>query len=173
LTAAYIARRLPKGRKSGAGFIACCPAHKDGNPSLSLRDANGRVLVHCFAGCDQRRVIDALRDRELWPERERREHTPAERRAWAIGQRIRGESAYFVRASRALASMTLETAEHPHRIALSELVRDLRACPISTYVDWRDHHPEFTAALVQAGRQRDGRLQRRLAHFLTAEAHAA
>jgi hypothetical protein len=32
--------------------MACCPAHDDRNPSLSVRRApDGRVLVHCFAGC--------------------------------------------------------------------------------------------------------------------------
>ncbi|MGE5569091.1 MAG: hypothetical protein ACM3S5_08655 [Rhodospirillales bacterium] len=43
---------------------------------MSIRERDGRVLVHCFAGCGQRAVIDALRSRGLWPERERREHPP-------------------------------------------------------------------------------------------------
>jgi putative DNA primase/helicase len=32
--------------------------------------ADGKVLVHCHAGCDQRIVIDALKARGLWPESE-------------------------------------------------------------------------------------------------------
>jgi putative DNA primase/helicase len=59
---------LPKGRKSGAGFIACCPAHEATNPSLSLRDEQGKVLAHCHAGCDQRAVIEALKGLGLWPD---------------------------------------------------------------------------------------------------------
>jgi putative DNA primase/helicase len=45
-----------------------CPAHDDRNPSLSVSDTDdGRLLVHCFAGCPQDRVIDALKARGLWP----------------------------------------------------------------------------------------------------------
>jgi putative DNA primase/helicase len=57
------------GRKAGGGWMARCPAHDDREPSLSIRDAdNGKVLVRCHAGCDQGRVIAALRSRGLWEE---------------------------------------------------------------------------------------------------------
>ena len=50
------------GRKVGGGWMARCPAHEDRNPSLSIHDADdGKVLVCCHAGCDQARVIEALR----------------------------------------------------------------------------------------------------------------
>src|SRR5690606_15572201 len=32
----------------------------------SIRDVEGKVLVHCHAGCDQRDVIAALKARGLW-----------------------------------------------------------------------------------------------------------
>jgi putative DNA primase/helicase len=55
------------GRKAGGAWIARCPAHDDRNPSLSIRDAaDGTVLVHCHAGCEQTKVINALRVRGLW-----------------------------------------------------------------------------------------------------------
>lgn len=73
MTPERIARELGGARKSGAGWVARCPAHDDRNPSLSLSERNGKLLVHCFAGCPQDAVIDALRDRGLWPEPERRE----------------------------------------------------------------------------------------------------
>jgi putative DNA primase/helicase len=49
-------------------------------PSLSIRDADGgKVLVRCHAGCDQGRVIAALRSRGLWDENAQRRFT---RPAW-------------------------------------------------------------------------------------------
>ena len=46
--------------------MARCPAHDDREPSLSISEADGKVLVRCHAGCDQERVIAALRSRGLW-----------------------------------------------------------------------------------------------------------
>ena len=59
------------GRRVGSGFMICCPAHEDRNPSCSITQAGDRLLVHCHAGCDQKAIIAALRDRGLWdgPER--------------------------------------------------------------------------------------------------------
>src|ERR1700735_1842265 len=72
MSAVSIANEL-RGQKSGSGWVAKCPAHDDRNPSLSLREADGKILVHCHAGCDPRAVVAALRSRGLWPEKERRE----------------------------------------------------------------------------------------------------
>ena len=47
-------------------FLACCPAHDDRNPSFSVTDKNGKILVKCWAGCTQEEVIGALRDLGLW-----------------------------------------------------------------------------------------------------------
>ena len=68
MTAETIAKALG-GRKAGGGWTARCPAHDDRTPSLSIRDAeDNKVLVRCHAGCDQERVIAALRGRGLWAE---------------------------------------------------------------------------------------------------------
>jgi putative DNA primase/helicase len=65
-SAAAIAKALG-GRPIGGTWMACCPAHDDRTPSLSIRHADdGKVLVRCHAGCDQERVIAALRERGLW-----------------------------------------------------------------------------------------------------------
>ena len=69
MTAAEIARTL-HGRKSGEGWVARCPVHNDQNPSLSLRDTDGKVLVHCHAGCEQIAVVEALKALGLWQESE-------------------------------------------------------------------------------------------------------
>jgi putative DNA primase/helicase len=66
MTADSIALGL-KGHKAGSGYMACCPAHDDHKPSLSINQGpDGRVLVHCHAGCEQRQVISALESRGLW-----------------------------------------------------------------------------------------------------------
>jgi hypothetical protein len=51
---------------TGGGWMARCPAYDDHTPSLSIRDAGSKVLVHCHAGYDQERVTSALRTRGLW-----------------------------------------------------------------------------------------------------------
>jgi len=49
-------------RRMGADrWLACCPAHDDKRPSLSIREVDGdRVLVHCWAGCSVGEVLDAV-----------------------------------------------------------------------------------------------------------------
>jgi hypothetical protein len=42
-------------------WIARCPGHGDKSPSLSIREMeDGRVLLHCFAGCPNGDVLQAL-----------------------------------------------------------------------------------------------------------------
>jgi len=41
-------------------WMACCPAHQDKSPSLAIKEADDRVLVHCFAGCETSDVIAAI-----------------------------------------------------------------------------------------------------------------
>lgn len=66
MNAEAIARALG-GHRAGATWMARCPAHEDRLPSLAIRDGHdGRVLVRCHAGCPQREVIAALRERDLW-----------------------------------------------------------------------------------------------------------
>jgi hypothetical protein len=67
--------RLQKVRKgfNPDTWQACCPAHKDNSPSLALKVLNdGRILLHCFGGCGQREVTDALglNTSDLFPARE-------------------------------------------------------------------------------------------------------
>lgn len=42
-------------------YKACCPAHDDKNPSLSISETeNGHVLLNCFAGCSQEAIANSL-----------------------------------------------------------------------------------------------------------------
>lgn len=52
--------RLDSVRRSGAGWTARCPAHADKNPSLSISEKNGKILLKCFAGCSTESVLVAL-----------------------------------------------------------------------------------------------------------------
>jgi hypothetical protein len=52
--------RLHKVRGRNGSWVACCPAHEDRSPSLSIREDGDRVLVHCFAGCDVADVVAAV-----------------------------------------------------------------------------------------------------------------
>jgi putative DNA primase/helicase len=55
--------RLEGVRPCASGYTAKCPAHRDRNASLSLREGkNGKPLFKCFAGCDYRAILDALGD---------------------------------------------------------------------------------------------------------------
>jgi hypothetical protein len=62
MSADRITSALEKVRRTGPGrWIACCPAHKDRTASLSVRELDdGRVLLHCFAGCSVDAVLSAL-----------------------------------------------------------------------------------------------------------------
>ena len=45
---------------SGYHAMCRCPAHADTTPSLSLRQGDNDILVHCFAGCDPADVLREL-----------------------------------------------------------------------------------------------------------------
>lgn len=53
--------RLEAVKGRAGAFTARCPAHDDRGPSLSVREADdGRVLMHCFAGCDVHQIVTAV-----------------------------------------------------------------------------------------------------------------
>ena len=48
-------------RTSLRGWKACCPAHADREPSLSIGlGEQGQVLLKCFAGCSLERIVEAM-----------------------------------------------------------------------------------------------------------------
>jgi len=53
--------RLEKVKGRNGNWTACCPAHGDGSPSLAIRhNEDGRILLHCFAGCDVNQIVTAV-----------------------------------------------------------------------------------------------------------------
>lgn len=47
-------------KKNGAQWVALCPAHEDKNPSLSVAEKNGKILLHCHAGCSPEAVCEVI-----------------------------------------------------------------------------------------------------------------
>ena len=53
--------RLARVKGRNGSWTARCPAHADKGPSLAVREGeDGRVLLHCFAGCNTSDVLGAL-----------------------------------------------------------------------------------------------------------------
>src|SRR5919107_3470755 len=47
--------------RNGEKAMCFCPAHDDrNNPSLSLKAENGKLLLHCFAGCRPEDIVSEI-----------------------------------------------------------------------------------------------------------------
>jgi len=62
MSAKQILERLSKYRAVGDNvWMACCPSHNDGSPSLKITElADERVLIKCHAGCGALDVLTAI-----------------------------------------------------------------------------------------------------------------
>lgn len=66
-------------RRQSGQWSACCPAHDDNGPSLSVRETpEGAVLLHCFAGCGVSEIVGAigLELHDLFPPSDRSVNAP-------------------------------------------------------------------------------------------------
>lgn len=61
---AFLCRNLGGTWQKDRG-LCLCPAHDDHNPSLSIRVGRSALLFKCFAGCDTRDVLRAIRHLRL------------------------------------------------------------------------------------------------------------
>lgn len=48
-------------RTSNNNWMACCPSHMEKTPSLSIKDDNGKILLHCFGQqCAAADIVSAI-----------------------------------------------------------------------------------------------------------------
>jgi DNA-binding transcriptional ArsR family regulator len=53
--------KLEVASRNGEKAMSYCPAHDDRtNPSLSLKTENGKLLLHCFAGCRPEEIVSEI-----------------------------------------------------------------------------------------------------------------
>lgn len=57
-----ILSRLSKVKPAGNGkWTACCPAHDDRSPSLSVKECDdGKILIKCWAGCQTEEIMKSI-----------------------------------------------------------------------------------------------------------------
>ncbi|MGB8076966.1 MAG: CHC2 zinc finger domain-containing protein [Gallionella sp.] len=94
MTADTLLSKLDKVKRTGQGrWLACCPSHEDRTASLSVRELDdGRVLVHCFAGCSVHEIAAAagIELSDLFPPRENGDHfTKGERKPFPAADILR------------------------------------------------------------------------------------
>lgn len=140
------------GEWRGAGGLCRCPAHDDRNPSLSVRPGERRLLFHCFAGCETRKVLRALSALQLLgsePEPGGAEPAPSPADPGA-GHRGAAERLWW--AARPIAGSPAETYLRSRGLALA--ASDLRFHPRTPY--GRGAQAIFRPALLAAVRDGSG-----------------
>lgn len=133
MSADALLSRLDKVRRTGKNsWVACCPAHDDKSPSLSIRDADdGRVLCHCFAGCGIDSILGAvgLTIDDLFPERLAYNHSPM-RRSFPAGDVLetiaREASIVAVAACNIRQGIVLSDEDHARLLLASERIHEAR-----------------------------------------------
>lgn len=84
MSADILLQHLRKIKRTGPNrWLACCPAHEDKAPSLSVRELDsGVTLVHCFSGCSVHEILGAagLELSDLFPPRTDQHFVKGERR---------------------------------------------------------------------------------------------
>ncbi len=60
MTLAEIVSRFQGAKRTGHGYMALCPAHGDKNPSLSISEKSGKILLCCHAGCEVADILSSV-----------------------------------------------------------------------------------------------------------------
>jgi hypothetical protein len=124
--------RLGKVREIGSGkWVACCPAHEDRSPSLSIKQADDKILIYCFAGCEAEDVVGSvgMSLSDLMPESEGYNYQPAQKVLTASTKAelfdvMVGETAIFMVATRQIAMGVPFSEVDTNRIRLAEIRLD-------------------------------------------------
>ncbi len=159
-----ILSRLRAVRWSGNGYVARCPAHDDQNPSLSVREGEGRrILLHCYAGCDYLSILRAL---ELEPQRA--ELPPLH--PVSDGARIEHARRLW-REAKPLAGTPAQAYLEGREIALPSWPPTLRFHPLCSHQSGK----RLPALLAAVCRDREGRLRLRAVHrvYITPDSRKA
>ena len=126
MSADALLSRLDKVKRTGPDkWVARCPAHDDRGPSLAVRELeDGRVLVHCFAGCSVDEVVGTvgLEMSDLFPPRPLQDGRKLERRPFSADDALRcldfEATLVLVAAQDVLAGKPLSGADH-ERLAVA------------------------------------------------------
>ena len=130
MSADLLLSHLEKVKLTGKSrWQARCPAHADKAPSLSIREMDdGRVLVHCFAGCSVHEIVQAvgLELSDLFPPRTT-SNEKGERRPFSAADALRAvgfEALVVCAASAALASgEALSRSDHERLLQAGERIQ--------------------------------------------------
>lgn len=74
--------RLDKVKGRNGNYVACCPAHGDKNPSMTIKETeSGTILIHCFAGCSVDEITGAvgIEITDLFPPTDRQDYSKPQR----------------------------------------------------------------------------------------------
>ena len=136
-----------RGKWHGSYALCRCPAHTDSTPSLSIRQGNNGLLVHCFAGCSPQTILREIGRTGLRRGTPMPSFTPARRsanarRIWDDGREIAGTLAERYLARRNLPFDLPDIRFHarcphrpkPHTMFLPALLVALRQGPEVTAV---------------------------------------
>ena len=126
---------------AGASVRAPCPIH-GGEDALSLTERNGKVLWHCFAGCDSKALFEKLCEMGVLHARTKTSDRVITdegklawcRRIWQSTSRIMGEQALSYFSARGIPPGLVQEAS-----AAGSVLR------------WRARHSEVVARVTDAG----------------------
>jgi len=141
--------RLSKVKQTGAGkWVACCPAHEDRSPSLSIRQADDKILIYCFAGCDADDVVGSVGMSlgDLMPENvghnQPYDNVPAYNKTELFDVMV-GETAIFMVAARHIAMGVALSDADMQRIRMAESRLD-------KVIAWADARGDYVAPMLHA-----------------------